>query len=212
MLVTERLLFRRLYTHPNPVIIYLILTIGLTQILSNVIELVYTVDPRTLFTSYLYTYVNVFGIRTNAAALISIAITYAALFAVAVLISYTRFGRALRAIVQDRETAMLMGVDIVNLSRNAFLLALALGVLGGMIYTLVSSFTPDLAPSLIGVMFVIMLAGGVGSIFGCMLIGLVFGLVQAAAPIFMPPFLLDLFIYLFLFVVLLIKPEGLFTR
>lgn len=96
MLVTERLLFRRLYTHPNPVIIYLILTIGLTQILSNVIELVYTVDPRTLFTSYLYTYVNVFGIRTNAAALISIAITYAALFAVAVLISYTRFGRAFR--------------------------------------------------------------------------------------------------------------------
>jgi len=210
---TERLLFRRLYIHPFPVIIYLILTIGLTQVLSNLFELIYTVDPHTLFTDYLYDRVRLFGIvNTNIAALISIVITFAALFSVAMLVSFTRFGRALRAIVQDRETAMLMGVYIIKLSRNAFFLAASLGVLGGMIYTLVSSFSPDLAPSLAGILFVIMLAGGVGSIFGCMLIGLIFGFVQAAAPLFMPPYLIDLFIYVFLFLVLLVKPEGLFTR
>ena len=63
--------------------------------------------------------------------------------------------------------------------------------------------SPDLAPSLADILFVIMLAGGVSSIFGCMLIGLIFGFVQAAAPLFMPPYLID---------VLLVRPEGLFTR
>jgi branched-chain amino acid transport system permease protein len=210
--LSERLLFRRLYAHPSPVIIYLIITIGLTQILSNVIELVYTVDPRTLFTDYLHESVSVLGIHTNAASLISIGATYACLFAVGGLISFTRFGRALRAIVQDRETAMLMGVDIVAVSRNAYLLALGLAVLGGMIFTLVSSFSPDLAPDLAGILFVTVLVGGAGSIFGSMLIGLIFGFFQAAAPVFMPPYLTDLSIYILLFIMLLVKPEGLFTR
>lgn len=210
--LSERLLFRRLYAHPSPVIIYLIITIGITQILSNIFELVYTVDPRTLFTGYLHETASVLGIHTNAASLISIGITYAALFAVGGLISFTRFGRALRAMVQDRETAMLMGVDIVGLSRNAYLLALSLAILGGMVFALVSSFSPDLAPDLAGILFVTVLVGGAGSIFGSMLIGLLFGFLQAAAPVFMPPYLTDLSIYILLFILLLVKPEGLFTR
>jgi branched-chain amino acid transport system permease protein len=212
IMISERLLFRQLYLHSYPVIVYLILTIGLTQILSNVIELAYTVDPRTLFTPYLYERTAPFGLRMTVAQLISIIVTYACLFSVGILVSFTRFGRALRAMVQDRETAMLMGVDIVRLSRNAYLLAMSLGVIGGMTFTLVSSFSPDLAPDLAGILFVTVLVGGAGSIFGSMLIGLAFGIVQAAAPVFMPPYLIDLSIYSVLFLILLIKPEGLFTR
>ena len=84
----------------------------------------------------------------TAAQLISIVVTYASLLSIGMLISFTRFGRALRAMVQDRETAMLMGVDIIRLSRNAYLLAMSLGIVGGMIFTLVSSFSPDLRPIL----------------------------------------------------------------
>ena len=212
LLVLLERLFRRFYTHPYPVIVYLILTIGLTQILSNIIELVYTVDPRTLFTPYLYENISPFGIRMTVAALISLIVTYVCLFAVGSLVSFTRFGRALRAMVQDRETAMLMGVDIIRLSRNAFLLAMSLGIVGGMIFTLTLSFSPDLAPDLAGILFVTVLVGGAGSIFGSMFIGLAFGLIQAAAPVFMPPYLIDLSIYSILFLILLGKPEGLFTR
>jgi len=211
LLLSERL-FRPLYLHPYPVIVYLILTIGLTQVLSNTIELVYTVDPRTLFTPYLYERTTVFGLRMTAAQLISIVVTYASLVSIGMLISFTRFGRALRAMVQDRETAMLMGVDIIRLSRNAYLLAISLGIVGGMIFTLVSSFSPDLAPDLAGILFVTVLVGGAGSIFGSALIGLAFGTIQAAAPLFMPPYLIDLSIYSVLFLVLLVKPEGLFSR
>ena len=138
LLLSERL-FRPLYLHPYPVIVYLILTIGLTEILSNTIELVYTVDPRTLFTPYLYERTSVFGLRMTTAQLISIVVTYLSLLSIGILVSFTRFGRALRAMVQDRETAMLMGVDIIRLSRNAYLLAMSLGIIGGMIFTLVSS-------------------------------------------------------------------------
>jgi branched-chain amino acid transport system permease protein len=212
LLLSERFLFRQWYLHPYPVIVYLILTIGLTQIISNSIELFYTVDPRTLFTSYLYERVSAFGIRMTMAQLMSIIITYLSLFVIALLIAYTRFGRALRATVQDRETAMLMGVDIVRLSRNAYLLAMALGIIGGMIFTLVSSFSPDVAPDLAGILFVTVLVGGAGSIFGSSLIGLAFGMTQAAAPLFMPPYLIDLSIYSLLFLILLVKPEGLFSR
>jgi branched-chain amino acid transport system permease protein len=212
LMLSERLLFRRLYTDASPIIVYLILTIGLTQILSNTIELVYTVDPRTLFTPYLYQKIQPLGLRMTVAAAISVTVTYIALIAVAVLVSFTKFGRALRAMVQDRETAMLMGVDIVRLSRNAYLLAMSLGIVGGMIYTLVSSFSPDLATDIAGILFVAVLVGGTGSIFGSMFIAMAFGMVQAAAPVFMPPYLVDLSIYSVLFVVLLLKPEGLFTR
>jgi branched-chain amino acid transport system permease protein len=212
LVLSERLLFRRLYNHPNPVIVYLILTIGLTQILSNLIELVYTVDPRTVFTPYLYRQIAPLGLHMTVATLISIVITYVALFAVAFLVSFTRFGRALRAMVQDRETAMLMGVDITRLSRNSYFLAMTLGIVGGMIYTLVSSFSPDLAPDLAGILFVTVLVGGAGSIFGSMTIGLAFGMIQASAPLFMPPYMVDLAIYSILFLILLAKPDGLFAR
>jgi branched-chain amino acid transport system permease protein len=212
LLISERLLFRRWYLHPYPVIVYLILTIGLTQILSNSIELIYTVDPRTLFTPYLYERFAIFGIRMTMAQALSLIVTYVILFAIALLISYTRFGRALRAMVQDRETAMLMGVDIVRLSRNAYLLAMLLGIVGGMIFTLVSSFSPDLAPDLAGILFVTVLVGGAGSILGSTVIALAFGMTQAAAPLFMPPYLIDLSIYCLLFLILLLKPEGLFAR
>ena len=119
----------------------------------------------------------------TAAQLISIVVTYASLLSIGMLISFTRFGRALRAMVQDRETAMLMGVDIVRLSRNAYLLAMSLGIVGGMIFTLVSSFSPDLAPDLAGILFVAVLVGGAGSIFGSALIGLAFGTIQARAVV-----------------------------
>jgi branched-chain amino acid transport system permease protein len=212
LLISERFMFRQWYLHPYPVIVYLILTIGLTQILSNSIELFYTVDPRTLFTPYLHERISVLGIRMTMAQVISLFITYMTLFVIALLVAYTRFGRALRAMVEDRETAMLMGVDIVRLSRNAYLLAMTLGIVGGMIFTLVSSFSPDLAPDLAGILFVIVLVGGAGSIFGSTLIGLAFGMTQAAAPLFMPPYLVDLSIYILLFLMLLVKPEGLFNR
>ena len=75
LMLSERLLFRQLYLHPYPVIVYLILTIGLTQILSNIIELVYTVDPRTLFTPYLHERTAAFGLRMTVAQLISIVVT-----------------------------------------------------------------------------------------------------------------------------------------
>ena len=77
------------------------------------------------------------------AAPISIAITFAALFSTA------PYARSFR--IAKRRCRW--GVDISKLSRNAFFLAASLGVLGGVIHTLVSSFAPDLAPSLAGILF-----------------------------------------------------------
>lgn len=124
-------------------------------------------------------------------------------------IRWTRIGRAMRAIAQDREAAMLQGINIDMMSGLAFgigcgLAAVAGVLMGSMFYVSSTMGTPVILKS-----FLIIILGGLGSIPGCVLGGLILGLVDNFASVFLTVPMVTVVTYLVIFILLIFRPHGL---
>jgi branched-chain amino acid transport system permease protein len=128
------------------------------------------------------------------------------------LLRYHRYGRALRAVFQNREAAALRGVNVRGIYKLSFLLGSSIIFLGGLLFALAYSFDLTVAWTMSVTAFAIMIVGGPGSVLGALVIGLVFGFTQAIVSIFASPTAAT-FSYLFaMLAILLFKPTGLFAK
>jgi len=126
------------------------------------------------------------------------------------LVQRTRLGRAMRATAQDREAAAMMGVDVDGIIVSTFFIGSALGgaagVLVGLLFTQVYHFM-GFAAGLKG--FTAAVLGGIGSMPGAMLGGLVLGLVESVGSGFISPRYKDGIAFAVLILLLLVRPRGL---
>jgi branched-subunit amino acid ABC-type transport system permease component len=211
--VLEILLVRRFYDVPNRNISYFVLTLGITQILSGVFSLTYgrwsdQYQLPPVVTGI--TMIGPFPIANNRLlALAAAAVILAALFA---LLRYHRYGRALRAVFQNRDAAALRGVNVRSVYRLSFILGNAVIFAGGILFALTYSFDLTVAWTMSITAFAIMIIGGPGSVLGALVVGMVFGFTQAIVSIFASP-TVAAFSYLgAMLLILLFKPSGLFVR
>ncbi len=212
-LLLEWVLIRRLYDVPNRNVAYFVVTLGLTQIMSGIFAMTYgrwsdqfTLPPIVQGITML----GPFPMPNNRILVLVIAFTVlAGLFA---LLRYHRYGRALRAVFQNREAAALRGVDVRAIYKLSFLLGSSIIFLGGLLFALAYSFDLTVAWTMSVTAFAIMIVGGPGSVLGALVIGLVFGFTQAIVSIFASPTAAT-FSYLFaMLAILLFKPTGLFAK
>jgi branched-subunit amino acid ABC-type transport system permease component len=212
-LLLEWVLIRRLYDVPNRNVAYFVVTLGLTQIMSGIFAMTYgrwsdqfTLPPIATG----ITMIGPFPMPNNRILVLVIAfVVLAALFA---LLRYHRYGRALRAVFQNREAAALRGVDVRAIYKLSFLLGSSIIFLGGLLFALAYSFDLTVAWTMSVTAFAIMIVGGPGSVLGALVIGLVFGFTQAIVSIFASPTAAT-FSYLFaMLAILLFKPTGLFAK
>ena len=211
--VLEATLIRRFYDVPNRNIAYFVLSLGFVQILSGLFSTTYgrwsdqySVPPVVPG----ITFIGPFPI-TNAriAVLVMASVILAGLFA---LLRYHPYGRALRAVFQNREAAALRGVDVRAIYRLSFILGNAVIFAGGGLFALAYSFDLTAAWSMAITAFAIMIIGGPGSVVGALVVGLVFGFTQATVSIFTSPTIAT-FTYLgAMLVILLVRPQGLFAK
>jgi branched-chain amino acid transport system permease protein len=151
-----------------------------------------------------------FPIANNRLASMGIAtILLAALFA---LLRFHRYGRALRAVFQNREAAALRGVDVRAIYRMSFILGNGVIFAGGVLFACAYSVDLTVAWTMAVTAFAIMIIGGPGSVLGALVVGMVFGFTQAIVSIFASP-TIAAFSYLgAMLVILLFRPSGLFAR
>lgn len=211
--VLEIALIRRFYDVPNRNISYFVLSLGITQILAGVFSVTYGVWSDQFQIPPMVRGVTLLGpfpIANNRLAALAIAcVLLAALFA---LLRYHRYGRALRAVFQNREAAALRGVDVRGIYRLSFILGNAVIFAGGVLFASAYSFDLTVSWTMAITAFAIMIIGGPGSVLGALVIGLVFGFTQAIVSIFASP-TIAAFSYLgAMLVILLFKPSGVFTR
>ncbi len=123
-----------------------------------------------------------------------------------------RFGRALRAVFQNRDVARLRGIDITATYRLALGLGTAVTAIGGMLYAI--AFTLDLTVgwTITLITFSIMIVGGPGSVLGALCVGLVFGFTQAIVSVFADPTIATFAYLLVMLAMLFLRPNGLFSR
>lgn len=126
-------------------------------------------------------------------------------------VAKTRWGRMTRAATQDREMLAALGINVPIIYTGVFILGSALAGIGGALASPFNSPTPGMDATVIVDCFVIVIIGGLGSLWGSFFGALIYGLVFNYGSVIVPNWQ-DVFAFLLLMVVLLVRPWGLFGR
>jgi len=212
--VAAALLIERLVLRPligEPVISTIMVTIGLSSVLRGLVHAVWGVSPRSI-DSVLPTGTTAIGPATlSTARLLIVPIALAVLAALWLFFRHTRDGLAMRAIADDRQAALSLGINIPGVFGLAWGLAAAAAAIGGIMLGSIVGVTPNVAT--IGLrVFPVVILGGLDSIRGAVVGGATIGLLEAYAGGYLGRGLNLVLPYAVLVLVLMLRPYGIFGR
>jgi branched-chain amino acid transport system permease protein len=190
----------------------LILTLGLSLVITNGTTMLLTPMPRGIRTTYATQAFNVGPLLLNQAR--SYAFVMALLLAGVVYLFLTRTdrGKALRAAADDPEAASYQGIDVRAMHGLAFGVGIALVAAAGGLLATYHPIEPTVAVNFIVLMFVAVVLGGLGSIPGAFAGGLLIGLVQSLTLLILPFQLQNVGVFITFLLVLYLRPQGLFGQ
>ena len=209
-LAVERLVLRPLVG--EPIISMIMVTIGLSSVLRGVITgAIWGPNPRA-FDSFLPAGDIVLGPATlSTGRVLSIPIALAVLAGLGLFFRYTRDGIAMRAIADDQQAALSMGISIPRVFGVAWGLAAASAAIGGIMLGNIVGVSPNVAS--IGLrVFPVVILGGLDSIAGALIGGAIIGLLEVYIGFYVGHGLNLVVPYLVLILVLMIRPYGLFGK
>jgi len=187
----------------------ILLTIGMGLVMSNSIMLAFTSDYKILTTGYSSGSVTVLGISISEPLVYSFIIT-AAITAILYWFLYkTDTGQAIRATAQDREAAQLMGINVKRMSILAFGMGSALAGTAGALISPTYYIYPQVGSIFTLKAFVITVLGGMGSIVGATLGGVLIGVAESVGGLYLGSGWKDVIVFVLFLLVLLFKPSGL---
>jgi branched-chain amino acid transport system permease protein len=195
----------------------LLLLFGVWLVLQNLAYVIWTGDTQSILTSYTMKSVVIAGVRVGVPSLLVFLASAASLVFLNLLLKSTYLGKAIRAVTQNRDAALLYGVNADRISAAAFGLGTAFaGIAGGMLATLMA-FTPDFGRTFLLKAFCIIVLGGMESVTGVAAGALVLAVLEngLAAYTSVPTSLQDAVSFALFFVALVAFPQGLpglFTR
>jgi branched-chain amino acid transport system permease protein len=190
----------------------ILLTIGLGLIMSNSMMLLFTSDYRILTTSYSSSSFSVLGISVSQPLLYSFLVTAAITGALFWFLQKTDMGQAIRATAQDRDAAQLMGIDVRRMSVIAFGLGTALAGTAGALLAPTYYIFPQVGGPFTLKAFVVVVLGGMGSVVGATLGGLLIGVTESVAAVYVASGLKELVVYVLFLLILLFRPAGLLGK
>jgi len=188
----------------------LLIFFGLSIIFSNAACIVWTADIRG------YTYM------TRVADICGVPLMYNRLFALIVslvvcllcytLLQKTMLGKAIRALIQDKEASQLIGIRPNLIYKCSFCLAFALAGLAGCLLSMFYEITPFMGFPYTIIAFIVIVLGGLGNILGSLLGGFILGLVESLGVSLTSPGFRPILTYSVFILIILIKPKGILGR
>ncbi|MFQ5611094.1 MAG: branched-chain amino acid ABC transporter permease [Anaerolineae bacterium] len=125
------------------------------------------------------------------------------------LLRRTDLGRAIRATIQNRAAAQLMGINVERVQALTFGLGLATVAAGGALFSLIWTFNSGSHVEWISKMLSVIVLGGMGSLAGAFLAAIIMGVAEAVAAVTMTSYISPIVFYLILFLTLIFRPQGL---
>lgn len=206
-LVSERILFRRLYRLPE--VTSLLGTYALLLILEGAAQLIWGRNPVTQpEPSGLVHAFSIAGAQVPRYDILVVAAGVLTAVGLQVLIKGTELGRQLTAVAEDRYMAGLLGVNVNWVFAATFAIGIFLAGLGGALAGPTLSMVPDIAVTFILQAFAVVIIGGFGSIIGSLIAALALGLLHAFL-VNKAPSLADFSLYMLMAAVLVVRPQGL---
>jgi branched-chain amino acid transport system permease protein len=189
-----------------------LITLALSIIILNVVQYIFTANPIIVDTQYGFDGVSIGAIRITWTRIIGAAAALAAFGALFVILNYTQFGRAMRAIAQNRDAALMVGIQPKSVARNAVVLATALCGLAGAALAPLELVTPIMGQFLIFKAFALVIIGGLGNIPGAIAAAVGLGLMESWIGGFFDIVWQEAAVFVVMIAVLCLRPDGLFKR
>lgn len=189
-----------------------ILLVAVAIIMVNGLLIIFGPDARSVQTSYAYDSFQVGPLIVDATKVYA---GIAAIVVAAALFAFFRFsylGQAIRACADNYIGALVVGLDVKRLYALTFGLGAACVGAAGAILVLIIDVTPPLGPAYTLLAFVIVITGGLGSMPGALLGGILIGMTEALAGLFFTPSAKSMFAFGILVLVLLFRPQGIMGR
>jgi len=189
----------------------LLVTYAIALIIEGILYKIYGPDQKQLSASYVSSTVHVLGFYLPYIYLYGFGLVLVIVAAIYTLLYRTRFGRSVRATMQDETAARLIGIDVNRVAAVTFGIGVAVTAVGGMVFGATNAFNPNSGYDLISRLLAIIILGGLGSIGGALAASVFMLTVESLVDIWSPEWAIVVF-YAALVVVLVIRPTGFFGR
>jgi branched-chain amino acid transport system permease protein len=205
----DAVLFRRLRRHGNAIVL-VIASFGASLALRSTVEFLFGPEPYYYSREIAMTLRLAPGMRATADQIVVLALALALMLAMHLLLSRTPLGRAMRAVSENPDLARLAGIDAARVVRATWLLGGALAAAAGVFLGVTVQVRPAMGFELLLPLFAAAILGGIGSVPGAMVGGLVIGIAEAAAVPLAGAQYRAAVAFVVMLAMLLVRPRGLF--
>jgi branched-chain amino acid transport system permease protein len=188
----------------------ILVTYAVAIVIEGILTAIYGVDYQQLSASYVNSSVHMLGFYLPDIYLIGFGLAVALLIGLYYMLYRTQFGRAVRASLQNRTAADLIGIDVNRVRMISVGIGVAVTAVGGMVYGATNSFNPNTGYDLISRLLAIVVLGGMGSIAGAMGAAVFILVINDVVAVWWSPTWAPLVYFVALVIVLSVRPQGLF--
>ena len=190
----------------------LLISFGLALALENIQWFIWRADVRLIPSELSGKSISLFNFVLSLPRLVIFIAALSIFLFVFLLIYRTYFGKALRAVTYDWKTAEMLGISSSKIRYLSYAFAAGLGAVGGGLFGVVVGFNPSTSWDVLLRVFVAVTLGGVGSIGGTLLGGVVIGILENITSFYIGEMFRNIVLYLAFIILLLFKPQGLLKR
>lgn len=187
----------------------LVISLGLIMVLQSLAMTVWGTEPYTMDVIYPGALQH-FGLSLSYQKALTVGITALLIVAFGVFLVGTRAGRALRALAQEREAAVYVGIPVERYISLSMAIGTGLAAVAGALFAALFSLTPFVGTALTAKGFIVVALGGLGSAPGTIVGGFVLGIIEALGAGYVSPAFTEAYGLLVFLVVLALRPQGLF--
>ena len=191
----------------------LITALAMSLFLENLAMVLFGANPKSITPIFSLPSIHVLGATIQVKYLITLGIGILIMILLSLFIKYTKLGKAMRAVPQDKQASALVGIKVNRIITTTFAIGSGLAAVAALMYcSTYPRCTTDMG-SMMGLKaFIAAVLGGIGSIPGAMVGGLLVGLIEIFVKVYVAPGWYEAITYSLLIIVLLVKPSGILGK
>lgn len=190
----------------------LLVTIGVSMVLQNGMIYILDAQPRIVSTPYAFNNFQLMGLRLPQQRLFAVLVAIFSLSVLYLLLTRTRLGKAMRAVTQNRDAALAVGIQPGLVSALTVTIGASMAGVGGAIVAPMWGIHPTMGLPILFKSFAIIVVGGLGSIPGAAIAAILIGLVESFAGGLVSIVLQDAAAFILMIVVLFVRPQGILGK
>ena len=187
----------------------IICTFGVMLAIQQLVLMIFGGFPRRIAAPILYRF-PLFQLQYPMMRIIVASISALVMVGLWFFLNKTKYGLWMRAVVQDREMAVALGIPVSKVYMWTFVLGLFLAAFSGVLAAPIVSVEFMMGREVLIMAFIIVIVGGMGNLEGSVIAAIMISMIQGIGSLFVPPSIATIFSLAFMIIVLLIRPQGLF--